>query len=150
MNYSLPRNALRLVSATVLMGAQAVVIAGAQQGASPPKGEERPWWYIVVAAIFVALIRNIPNVQFHVPRAESHVPLLGRADQRVKSFLRRIPWKTLLYEYVLLFAAALILAWVLGIVNLNHPARFLPRVAALPVAIILLEYCFKRFLKVPR
>jgi tetratricopeptide (TPR) repeat protein len=55
--------------------------------------------------------------------------------------------RKLLVQYGLLLLAVSALAWSLGVPILQRPGKYLPRIAVLPLAIMLLAYCYQRFLK---
>lgn len=63
----------------------------------------------------------------------------------VQVFLRSVPWRTILVQYVLLLLASYILAWAFGLIDLDRPTRNLSRVAAFPIAAMLLGYSYKIF-----
>ena len=59
----------------------------------------------------------------------------------------KTPWRMLLVQYSHLLAATIILAWSLGLIHLRNLERFLPRLAAFPLAIMLFAFCYKRFFR---
>lgn len=60
-------------------------------------------------------------------------------------YVGKTPWRRLLVQYALLLVATTILAWSLGIIHLRNIEKFLPRLAALPLAIMLFAFCSRRF-----
>jgi hypothetical protein len=57
------------------------------------------------------------------------------------------PAGRLLTQYALLLMAITLLSWCLGIPILSHLERYLPRLAASPLPIMILFYIYKRFLE---
>ena len=69
----------------------------------------------------------------------------ARRKSSVLFLLRSLPWRTILFQYVLLFFASCIIAWAFGLIDLDHPTRNLSKVAAFPIAAMLLGYSYKTF-----
>jgi len=56
-------------------------------------------------------------------------------------------WGETLTQYALLLVAITIIAWSVGVPVLNRPERYLPKLAALPIAVMLFGHFYKRFLR---
>ena len=72
--------------------------------------------------------------------------LIGASSEWIVS-MSTTPGKRLLIQYCLLLLAVSALAWSLGVPIQDHPAKYLPRILVLPLAIMLLSYCYHRFLR---
>ena len=55
------------------------------------------------------------------------------------------PWGKIVTQYAFLLDGTTIVAWSLGLPILNHPYRYLPKLLALPIAIMLFGYFYKQF-----
>jgi hypothetical protein len=59
----------------------------------------------------------------------------------------KAPWGKIVAQYALLLVGTAIIAWSLGLPILNHPDRYLPKLVALPIAVMLFGHFYKRFLR---
>jgi tetratricopeptide (TPR) repeat protein len=57
------------------------------------------------------------------------------------------PWGEILIQYILLLVSTTIIAWSMGLPILSRPNRYLPKLAALPIAVMLFGHFYKRFLR---
>ncbi|MHB8655171.1 MAG: tetratricopeptide repeat protein [Terriglobia bacterium] len=62
-------------------------------------------------------------------------------------YVGKTPWRRLVVQYALLTVATTILAWSLGLIHSTNIEKFLTRLAAFPLAIMLFCFCYQRFLR---
>ena len=89
----------------------------------------------LVFTAFVGLIGLVKRAAFYLEMARSAFP-------KESNFLQ-----SLFAQYLMLLIAIVLLAWAGGWLNLNRPTKYLPRLAAIPVAIMLFAYYFRRFVQ---
>ena len=141
------RRPRRLLPFALPLFAELITIpAWGWQGSVPATNQERPWWYIPMAAVLYGLWWALRDVSRDIGPLEVR-EASKRLGRPIANFWHRTLWRRLLGEYFLLLGATLIFAWVLGFLKLNHPMRSFSRIAAFPIAIMLSVYCYKRFFK---
>jgi len=108
----------------------------------PTTTDETPSWLRVLCVAVALAIFNLLRL------LSEKIGPLGQTLRKPLLFSRSQPWRTLTAQYILLLVATVIFAWVLGFFSLSRPMRYLPRLAAIPIGIMLLAHSYRLLFRV--